>query len=198
MTKPKTSLNHYQLPEITTERLVLRMLEPLEAPLVVAYHLRNKEHFEEFHPTYPQDFFTNEYWIEQLETNIQEHSLDQSLKLFVFEKDFTDTIIGTVNFSNFVRRAAQYCNVGYGIDKDKQSIGYMTEALRESVNYVFSELNLHRVMANYMPVNEKSAKVLRKVGFVVEGHAKDYLYLNDSWQDHILTSIINKDWLPDK
>jgi len=72
----------------------------------------------------------------------------------------------------------------------------MTEALTAAIKYVFEELNLHRVMANYMPGNEKSAKLLHRLGFVVEGHAREYLRLAGEWQDHTLTALINESWKP--
>lgn len=185
-------------PLVVSERLILRMLEPQESKLALSYHLKNRDYLEEFYPVYPSDFFTESFWQEQLRANIAEFKSDKSLRLFIFEKVNEDTVIGTVNFSNFVRRAAQYCNVGYGIDEQMQGKGYMTEALVAAVDYVFSTLNLHRIMANYMPTNEKSSRVLKKAGFVVEGYARDYLYLNGAWRDHILTSITNRDWKGEK
>ena len=35
-----------------------------------------------------------------------------------------------------------------------------------------------------------------RLGFVVEGYARDYLLIDDRWQDQILTSLINPDWHP--
>ena len=182
------------IPELQSERLLLRMMKEDEAPKVVEYHLKNKDHLKDYSPAYSDDYFTQEYWRNQLAANLEEFRSDRSLRLFIFEKNDRKTVIGTVNFSNFVRRAAQYCVLGYGIDKEKQSLGYMTEALKVACEYVFEELNLHRIMANYIPVNEKSARVLKKLGFVVEGYARDYLYLNGKWQDHILTSLTNSNW----
>jgi ribosomal-protein-alanine N-acetyltransferase len=49
-------------------------------------------------------------------------------------------------------------------------------------------------MANYMPHNERSKNVLKRLGFVQEGYAKEYLLINGQWQDHILTSITNPQW----
>lgn len=43
-------------------------------------------------------------------------------------------------------------------------------------------------MANYMPTNEQSGRLLRKLGFSVEGYARDYLLLQGTWKDHPLTS----------
>ncbi len=72
----------------------------------------------------------------------------------------------------------------------------MTEAVRVAIQYVFEELNLHRVMANYMPHNQRSGNLLKRLGFVVEGYARDYLFINGGWEDHIQTSLINRNWKP--
>jgi len=50
---------------------------------------------------------------------------------------------------------------------------------------------VHRIHANYMPHNRRSGAVLRRLGFVVDGFARDYLQINGRWEDHVLTSLIN-------
>ena len=70
----------------------------------------------------------------------------------------------------------------------------MHEALERSIRYVFEELTLHRIMSNYMPVNTRSAKVLERLGFEKEGYAKNYLLINDRWEDHILTALSYERW----
>ena len=72
----------------------------------------------------------------------------------------------------------------------------MYEALRASLDYVFQVLNLHRVMANFMPHNARSNGLLRRLGFTVEGYARDYLYIDGAWRDHVLTSLTNPEWKP--
>jgi len=52
------------------------------------------------------------------------------------------------------------------------------------------------VMANFMPHNTRSNAVLRRLGFIVEGYARDYLFVNGTWRDHVLTSLTNQDWKP--
>lgn len=84
--------------------------------------------------------------------------------------------------------------MGYALAENEQGQGYMTEALQVAVEYVFKELNMHRVMANYIPQNQRSGNVLMRLGFVVEGYAREYLLINGQWQDHTLTSLTNKDW----
>jgi ribosomal-protein-alanine N-acetyltransferase len=45
-----------------------------------------------------------------------------------------------------------------------------------------------------MPRNERSAALLRRLGFSVEGLARDFLLIAGRWEDHVLTSLINPQW----
>jgi ribosomal-protein-alanine N-acetyltransferase len=47
-------------------------------------------------------------------------------------------------------------------------------------------------MANYRPQNERSARLLERLGFTREGLAKDYLFIDGAWRDHVLTSLTNR------
>jgi ribosomal-protein-alanine N-acetyltransferase len=67
----------------------------------------------------------------------------------------------------------------------------MHEALEAAIRYAFDELRLHRIMANYVPTNERSGRVLRRLGFVIEGYARDYLFIGGRFMDHVLTSLTN-------
>ena len=99
-------------------------------------------------------------------------------------------IIGVANLSNIVRGAFQAAHLGYSIDARHEGQGYMHEALEGLIEYVFEDLGLHRIMANYQPTNTSSARLLERLGFVKEGHARQYLRIAGEWQDHVLTSLI--------
>ena len=66
-----------------------------------------------------------------------------------------------------------------------------TGRLAAALPWVFAHLALHRVRAGYEPVNERSGRLLRRLGFVVEGYARDYIYTGGAWRDQILTSLVN-------
>ena len=70
----------------------------------------------------------------------------------------------------------------------------MTEAVAAAIRYAFEDLRLHRVKAAYLPTNERSGRLLRRLGFVVEGYARDYLLIQGRWQDQVLVALINPDW----
>ena len=67
----------------------------------------------------------------------------------------------------------------------------MMEILKATTGYMFEVIGLHRIMANYMPENKRSAAVLHRLGFEREGLAKSYLKINGQWRDHVLTSKLN-------
>jgi ribosomal-protein-alanine N-acetyltransferase len=67
----------------------------------------------------------------------------------------------------------------------------MSEALRATIAHVFGTLKLHRIMANHLPENTRSAALLKKLGFAVEGYARDYLFIAGAWRDHVLTALTN-------
>ncbi|MEH2392089.1 MAG: GNAT family N-acetyltransferase [Nostoc sp.] len=183
-----------ELPLITSDRLFLRAAIHEDIPLILKYFIHNKTYLTPFYPLWADGFFTEEYWQYQIENSFLEFINAQSLKLFIFTKKNPTVIIGTINFSNFVQGAAHFCYVGYSLAERKQGKGYMTEGLKAATQYLFQELNFHRVMANYMPHNRRSGNVLKRLGFVIEGYARDYLLINGQWEDHILTSLTNLNW----
>lgn len=183
-----------ELPLIVSERLFLRMGTQDDIPEILRYYTENKHFLTPFYPQWSEEFFTVEYWENQIEIDVYEFFNNLSLKLFIIPKSDTRRIIGTINFRNFLRGAAEYCTVGYSIAESEQGKGYMTEGLQAAIDYVFQSLKLHRVMAAYMPHNKRSGNLLKKLGFVVEGYARDYLMINGKWEDHILTSIVNPNW----
>jgi ribosomal-protein-alanine N-acetyltransferase len=74
----------------------------------------------------------------------------------------------------------------------------MFEALQAAITYVFADMSLHRIMANYVPGNKRSGALLSRLGFVQEGYARDYLFLNGKWCDHVMTSLTNANWRPQR
>lgn len=182
------------LPHLTTERLVVRMAERGDRDSVLAYYKDNEEHLAPFNPVWPRDFLTKAFWERQIDYNMDEFHADASVRMFLFPNDDPHKVIGNVSLGGILRSAAQFCYLGYGIAANRQGTGLMSEAVNVVVHYGFAELSLHRIMANYIPTNERSGKLLRRLGFTVEGYARDYLNLNGVWQDHILTSRVNPQW----
>lgn len=162
----------------------------------MAWHAReNKEHFAPWDPVRTDAYFTEPYWEKELALGVESARQGVSLPLMMLHRDApAGPVVGRCNFSNIVRGAFQAAHLGYGLDRGAVGQGLMHEALAAAIAYCFEEMKLHRIMANYMPTNERSARLLRKLGFVPEGFARDYLFLGGTWRDHVLTSLTSPNW----
>lgn len=183
-------------PTLNTGRCILRIAEPSEAAAVVKYMSDNRERLVKAGPLWPSNYLTVEFWEAQLASNQVDFDNEVSVRFFLFERSSPDTVIGAANLTNIVRGAAQCCHLGYSIDKDREGKSMMKESLQSVISYGFVAMNLHRIMANYQPANQRSGELLRSLGFTVEGYARDYLLIEGKWRDHVLTSIVNPNWMP--
>lgn len=175
---------------IWSDRLVLLPQHPDQLADLQKYYLDNAAHLEPWEPARTEDFHTEEAWQKRLQAAVDAREAGQALKLVIRLRE-TDEVIGVCNYTNIVRGSFQACHLGYSLGAGAQGQGYMYEALTASLQHVFTSLNLHRVMANYVPENDRSGRLLSRLGFVEEGVAKDYLHINGRWRDHILTSKLN-------
>ena len=183
-----------QPPNLESARTLIRFAQPTNISAIITYFIANQDHLKPVEPRREETFYRPDYWLTEVQNRLDEFRSDKSVKLFLFEKTNPSVIIGSINFSNVIRSSFQSCATGYSLATDKQGQGYMTEALKVAIAYLFDQLNFHRITAAYMPHNQRSGRLLKRLGFVVEGYARDYLRINNQWEDHILTSLINPHW----
>jgi [ribosomal protein S5]-alanine N-acetyltransferase len=181
------------LPELQTERLVVALARPGMHAVMARFLERNfATHLARWSPPPERGFFTEGFWRDRLALSVEEFQADRAARFVMRPRDDAGgEIIGTCNYTNIVRGAFHACHLGYQIGHSHEGRGLMTEALRATNAYMFETMRLHRIMANYRPENERSARVLERLGFVREGLARDYLFIDGAWRDHILTSLTN-------
>lgn len=183
---------------IETERLLLRGPTDVEPAQLLHYHVENWAHLAPWSPTVGPEFFTEETHARSLELYTQEMRAGVALRLFLFLRSHPNEVIGTVSLTDIQRRSFQGCYLGYGLAERLQGKGVMREAVASVVDHAFAEMNLHRVMAQYMPRNRRSGALLRALNFVIDGYAREYLLINGVWEDHVMTSRVNHDWDPQR
>ncbi|NLY77099.1 MAG: GNAT family N-acetyltransferase [Tissierellia bacterium] len=175
-----------------SERLILKILDKSYAQMVLDYYLRNKSFLEEWEPVKSKEFYTRQYQEELLDKELSNIISKRSFRLWIFKKEDSSKIIGSVGFSNIVWGAFLSCHLGYKLDKDEINKGYMTEAVQKGIEIMFNEFGLHRIEANIMPKNKPSLRVVEKLGFYKEGLAYKYLKINGKWEDHIHMVLLNE------
>jgi len=82
--------------------------------------------------------------------------------------------------------------IGYMLLPEFHGKGYISEAVAKAVAYGFDTMKLHSIEAIIDPLNEASAKVLEKNGFVKEAHLKENEFYNGQFIDTVIYSILNK------
>lgn len=185
------------LPQLETKRLILRVPEADDAKAMVAFVTENRDHFAPWEPMREDRYYTVDHWHTQLELGVERAIAGAGIQFVLVSRDGPHgRVLGQCTLSNIARGPFQAAFLGYGLDKSAVGKGLMEEALRATIAYCFGDMNLHRIMANYMPSNTRSAKLLNNLGFYPEGHARDYLYLAGEWQDHVLTALVNSEWRP--
>ena len=177
---------------VETERLVLEMPGPEHVPELVAYERRNREHLDRWGPPAPADVQGEQFWERRVAEIRRDFEAGRAVRFSVFRREAPGgRVIGGVSLTNIVLGPLRACNLGYHLDAQEQGNGLMSEAVRAVVRHAFDELKLHRVQANYVPSNERSARLLKRLGFCVEGYARDDLFVGGEWRDHVLTSVVN-------
>ena len=181
------------LPHLRTARLSVRLARPgMQAAMARFLSDNFPGHLDRWSPPATAAFFTEPFWRDRLALAVEEYQAGRAAR-FVLQPDGPESgpIIGTCNYTNIVRGPFLACHLGYQIARSHEGQGLMAEALRASNGFVFDSLRLHRIMANYRPENERSGRLLERLGFAREGLAKDYLFIDGAWRDHVLTSLVN-------
>ena len=186
------------LPVLTTARLRVAHVEPGYEAETVAFFTRNRQHFARWDPPAPADFYSVDFWERSIARSIEEFVADRAVRFDLFDTTGVDEasgvrqrVIGRLGFSQIFRGPFQACTLGYQIDGAYEGKGLMREALTAAIAYIFDVKGLHRIQANHLPENARSAGLLARLGFVREGLAKDYLFIGDAWRDHVLNALVN-------
>lgn len=181
--------------ELVTERMRVVQAAPQFSDACAAYARRNREYHRPWSPAREAAYYEPAYWRDRLSTASDAFAKGAAYSFLIVPNDAPQSVAGEINFSNVVRGSFHACHLGYALDEAYAGRGFMREALIAALGFIFEETGLHRVMANYMPANERSGSLLRRLGFHIEGYARDYLFLNGAWRDHVLTALHADEWL---
>jgi len=173
---------------IETERLSLRPIQKEDASAVF---------------TYRSDAETNKYqgWIptrlEDVDAFIQKNpesfNLPESwFQLVIIDKE-SNEIVGDVGVHFFGDENAQ-TELGLTLNKEHHNKGYATEALRAVIDYLFTELNKHRITASIDPLNTSSIRLMERIGFRKEAHFQKSLCIDGVWVDDIIYAVLAEEW----
>ena len=104
------------------------------------------------------------------------------------------TLAGVVNVNGIVRGAFQNGFLGFYALVPHQGQGWLRAGLIHVIGCAFGRHELHRLEANVQPGNERSAALVRSLGFRWEGHSLRYLRVAGQWRDHDRYALTAEEW----
>ena len=155
-------------------------------------HEAHRAHLGPVSPARPDNFFTTTWWRSRLAQDGEDWRRGVALRLFMLPRAqpwASAPVVGSVSLTDIRRGPLQCGELGFGLDSRYQHQGLMTEAVRALCDYAFGSLGLHRLQANHLPENQRSAAVLHRLGFVVEGLARELVLIDGRWRDHVVTAL---------
>ena len=187
MSRPGYSVSSYrarcEMLALDTDNLRLAVLRKSEAARVAEYLQNNRDFHKQFSQTHTDDYFTVSTQKKYLAYDCNSFLEGSLVPLWITLKD-DNKIIGRVSFFNFAYGGMMSCACGYHLDKDHTGKGYMTEALKSAMAFVFDEYKMHRIEAFIVPENEPSLNLVKRVGFHYEGKRNSYMHINGRYRDH--------------
>ncbi len=158
--------------QFVTDRLLLRRYEPGDGRMYFAVGQKNRTHLQKFEA---DNVILTPKTPEEAELIIRDLNADWNARncffVGVFDKITLEFIaqvyIGVVNWD------LPEFEVGYFIDVDHQHKGYMTEAVKASVDFTFKYLKAWRICLHTRDTNLPSQRVAERCGFYLEGHIRE-------------------------
>ncbi len=180
---------------LVTSRLVVRLVHERDAYLLADYYAANRDYLKPWEPVRDESHCVPSGWQARLGLITEMHRQGSAYYFILLDPDEKE-VYGVANFSNVLRGSFFACFLGYSLGEKWQGQGLMFEALQAAIRYMQRHQQMHRIMANYMPHNQRSGNLLARLGFEQEGFAKDYLLIDGQWRDHILTALTYTAWTP--
>jgi len=107
---------------------------------------------------------------------------------------YEDNIVGGIGLFP-LDTANKKTSIMYWLAEDFQGRGIMSDTLRVVIEYVFAELELHRIEITCAVGNDKSSALPKKLGFTFEWIARESGWLYDHFVDIEIYSLLASEWL---
>lgn len=166
--------------------------EPQLAAGLFAKWMRDSE-FVRLLDTDPARLLSVDKYKEWFEKDLVEQQKTDELFFLIrtLEEDLTIGLIG-LDGIQWVHGDA-WVGIGLG-EREYWGKGYGTDAMRILLRYAFEELNLHRLSLSVFKYNSRAIRSYEKVGFVIEGRARQFLNRDGRRYDMIFMGILRDEW----
>ena len=180
----------FSMPDIETERLLLRRMTMKDAQDVFEYSrdpevARHVLWTAQKHISEAKDY---------LRYMMKRYRDDLPSSWGIIDKA-SGRLVGTIGYMAYSEENASV-EVGYSLARRLWGKGMMTEALRAVIDYTFEAMDINRIEAQHEIENPSSGRVMEKCGMMKEGILRKRLYNKGEFKDVALYSILRQDQRP--
>ena len=174
--------------KLETDRLILRSIHPDDKNDIFEY--RSDTETNKYQGCIPKTVGDVESFIGKISKQINEPG---TWFQFVIIEKKSQKIIGDlgIHFFDFENKQVE---IGCTLNKDFHNKGYATESVKRVIDYLFKDLDKHRIITSIDPENKNSIRLVERIGFRKEAHFVESLFINGKWVDDLVFSLIEKDW----
>lgn len=187
---PLNLLGGETLPELTGDRIRLRM--PGVRDLPALFDLGSHPEVSRYWSRPPmREPAEAEGLLREIEVGCRARALFQ----WGIARRSDDALLGCCTLYH-VEPAHRRAEIGYSLRRDFWGAGYMSEALDLLLRFAFGPLDLHRLEADTDPRNDRSLRLLERLGFRREGYLRQRFHVAGEVQDSVLLGLLRPEWSP--
>ena len=127
---------------------------------------------------------------------IRDHFARHGFGFWAVEAPGAADFVGFVGLAvpSFEAHFTPCVEIGWRLAREHWGHGYATEAARALLRWAFDTLDLNRVQAEADTRNVASARVLEKLGFVLEGTLREDCVVNGDVSDSWVFGLLSREW----
>lgn len=175
--------------DIETERLLLRRIQPTDAPAMFDYGQRVEVASLAGFPV-NQSLEEVRAFIEQ---DLQKAEEQACLRIYAICLKGDGRMIGTVNFTKEIEE--DIFEIGYVLHPDWWGQGLMPEAVGALIHHGFQAYHMRKIELVTYDSNHQSQRVAEKLGFQLEARLRQRKELDGHYHDKIVYGLLRDEWL---
>lgn len=174
------------LPELTTDRLILRMMKDSDSPAVFKYSsLPEVSQFVTWEPHKALE--DSENYVKFVQGNYEKGVITFAITL----KRNPDIVIGDMA-AFFISPKDKVMELGAVLSPEHWGKGIMPEALLKLIEYCWQTQDVIRIQSRCFKENKRSYRMLEKLGMRYEGTIYSSLFAKDKAWDMEMFSLIKE------
>ncbi|GIP22934.1 GNAT family N-acetyltransferase [Paenibacillus sp. J22TS3] len=153
-----------QFPNLKSDGYILKKIE--DHHLEEVFEIYNNDNVFEYCGIIPKH---NKNTVKNMIGHFErDYNKRSRVKWGIFASPEPDRMLGIIEAADFNQKV-NVVTIGYFLSEAHWGKGIATEAVAILVDFLFTDVNVNRIQAEVMPLNENSKKVLLKNSFIKEG-----------------------------